>query len=391
MVAFQIALTLPLLFASALLLQTLLESASIDRGFEAENLLTVEVPLPLSKYSDPETRLTLFEELVRRVETLPGVASVTALRLNPGTGTAGVTGPLEYQGQTPEQARNNPMTNIEMVMPSYFSVLGIPILQGRGFDNFDRLDSERVAIVSAEVAESYWPGQDPIGKTVGGGEVWHRVVGVAGNTRYRELTRSWPTVYYPIRQNPFGARQLHPLLSPRSLAVRTRLPPERLANSIRSVVRSLDSELPVDRIATMGELLDVELRAPRFHVAFASSFSLIALLLAAAGVYSVFAAFVAQRLPELGIRSALGATPARLRALVLHRSFHLILAGMAAGSLGAFGVSRFLGGFVYGVAPFDVPTLLGAISLLAAASLGASYVPARRAGRVDPLALLKDI
>jgi predicted permease len=390
LVAFEIALTLPLLFASALLARTLFASASIDRGFEAENLIAVEVPLHLSKYPDPESRLSLFEELAHRVEALPGVDSVTVLRLNPGTGPAGVSGPLAYEGQTPEEARDNPMTNIEMVTPSYFAVLGIPILHGRQFDRFDRLDSERVAIVSEEVAAAYWPGQDPIGKAVGWGDFQHRVVGVASNTRYRELTRSWLTVYFPIRQNPFSAeRQLHPLLSPHSLAVRTRLPPASLAGSIRSVVRSLDPEVPLDRVATMEELLDVELRSPRFHAVATSSFSFIALLLAASGIYSVFAAMVAERLPELGIRSALGASPARLRSLVLNRSGSLVSLGIVAGVIGSFVLSRWLGAFLYGVAPFDVPTLAVASALLAVVSLLATAIPARRAGRADPLSMLK--
>ena len=390
MVVSEIALALPLLFASALLLRTLLASASIDRGFDAGNLLTLELDLSPSKYPDPESRLALFDEVVRRVEALPGVASVTALRSNPGSGSAGVSGPLAYGGQTPEEARSNPMTNVEMVTPTYFAVLGIPILQGRSFDAFDRLDSERVAIVSAEVARSYWPGQDPVGKTVGWGEVSHRVVGVAGNTRYRELTRSWPTVYFPMRQNPFSAeRQLHPLLGPSSLAVRTRLPPETMVSSIRSSVRTLDPEMPLDRVATMEDLLDVELRAPRFHAAATSTFSGIALLLAAAGVYSVFAAFVAQRLPELGIRSALGATPARLRSLVLNRSAGLVSMGIVFGVMGSFVLSRWLDAFLYGVAPFDVLTLVGAAALLALVSLLATAIPARRAARVDPLSLLK--
>jgi ABC-type antimicrobial peptide transport system permease subunit len=139
----------------------------------------------------------------------------------------------------------------------------------------------------------------------------------------------------------------------------------------------------------MDELLDKELRAPKFHAALTSSFSGIALLLAAAGVYSVFSAFVANRLPELGIRAALGATPARLRALVFDRSGRLVLPGLAAGALGAFILSRFLGAFLYGVAPFDVPILLGTIALLGLASLAATYLPARRASRVDPLRILK--
>jgi predicted permease len=388
MVVSEIALALPLLFTSGLLVRTLLASAEIDRGFESENLLTLEVPLLVSKYAEPDSRLMFFEELIQRVEALPGVASVTALRMNPGS--AGVTGELAYEGQLPEEARDNPLTNIDMATPSYFAVLGIPIVRGRPFDRFDRLDSERVAIVSADVAATYWPGRDPIGKMVGSGELRHRVVGVAGNTRYRELTRSWPTVYFPIHQNPFSAeRKLHPLLSLNVLAVRTRVSPESLVSSIRSVVRSLDPELPLDRVARMDDLLDLELRTPKLHAVFTSSFSLIALLLAAAGVYSVFAAFVAQRLPELGIRSALGATPSRLRALVLNRSGNLILTGIAAGGIAAWWLSRFLAGFLYGVAPFDVPTLLGATALLAVVSLAATAVPARRAARVDPLTLLK--
>ena len=388
MVVSEIALAVPLLFTSGLLVRTLLASGEIDRGFESENLLTLEVPLLVSKYPEPDSRLMFFEELVQRVEALSGVSSVTALRMNPGS--AGVTGELAYEGQLAEEARVNPLTNIEMATPSYFAVLGIPIVRGRPFDRFDRLDSERVAIVSAEVAATYWPGQDPIGKTVGSGERRHRVVGVAGNTRYRELTRSWPTVYFPIHQNPFSTeRRLHPLLGLNVLAVRTRVSPESLVSSIRSVVRSLDPELPLDRVAMMDELLDRELRTPRLHAVFTSSFSLIGLLLAAAGVYSVFAAFVAQRLPELGIRSALGATPGRLRALVLNRSGHLILMGIAAGGIAAWWLSRLLGGFLYGVAPFDVPTLLGATALLSVASFAATAIPAHRAARVDPLTLLK--
>ncbi len=390
MVVSEIALALPLLFTSGLLVRTLLASGKIDRGFESENLLTLEVPLQFSKYAEPESRLAFFEELVRQVESLGGVASVTALRMNPGTGDSGVSGTLAYEGQLPEEARDNPMTNIEMATPSYFAVLGIPIVRGRPFDRFDRLDSERVAIVSAEVAATYWTGQDPIGKTVGSGELRHRVVGVAGNTRYRELTQSWPTVYFPIHQNPFSAEQkLHPLLGLNVLAVRTRLPPESLVSPIRSVVRSLDPELPLDRLAMMDDLLDRELRTPRLHAVFTSSFSLIALLLAAAGVYSVFAAFVAQRLPELGIRSALGATPARLSSLVLNRSRNLVLAGVVVGGIAAWWLSRFLGSFLYGVASFDIATLVGTTTLLALVSLLATAIPAQRAARVDPLTLLK--
>ncbi len=389
MVVGETALALPLLFASALLVQSLLASASIDRGFNTENLLTFESPLPPSKYPDPESRLAFFEELVRRVEGLPGVESATTLPLNPGARLAGISGVFIFGDQTVDEARENSWTNVEMVAPSYFAVLGIPVIRGRAFTSFDRLETERVAIVSEDLAATYWPGQDAIGKTLGMREARSRVVGVAGNTRYRELIRPWPTVYFPMRQNPFSSEpRLHPLLNQNGFAVRTRLPPESMANTVRAAVRSLDPELAL-RVAMMQELLDSDLRAPRFHALFASSFSSIALLLAAAGVYSVFAAFVAQRLPELGIRSALGATPGRLRALVLNRSRNLVLSGILVGGIAAWWLSRFLDAFLYGVAPFDVPTLFGATVLLAVVSFFATAIPAQRAARVDPLSLLK--
>ena len=359
----EIAFALPLVFVSALLARALFATASIDRGLDAENLLTLEVPLPVSRYPEPESRLAFFEELVGRVESIGGVASATALRMNPGS--AGVTGELAFEGQLTDEARDNPLTNIEMATPGFFTVLGIPILRGRAFDRFDRLDSERVAIVSAEVAARYWPGQDPIGKTVGSGELRHRVVGVAGNTRYRELTQAWPTVYFPVYQNPFSAeRRLHPLLGLNVLAVRTRVSPESLLSAIRSVVRSLDPEVPLDRAARMDDLLDLALRTPRLHAVLTSSFSLIALLLVSAGVFSLFATFVAQRLPELGVRSALGATPGGLRAMVLNRSARLVLIGITVGGIAAVLLSRLLETFLYGVTPFDVPTLAGTTALL---------------------------
>jgi predicted permease len=390
MVVSEIALALPLLFASSLLVRTLFASSAIDRGFDAENLLTVEIDLPPSTYPDPESRLSFFEELVRRVEALPGAASVTTLPMKPGAGLAGITGVFAFEGQSEPDARKNSWTNVEMVSESYFSVLGIPIVRGRAFDRFDRLDSERVAIVSVEVAEAYWPGQDPIGKTFGFRDVRSRVVGVAADTRWRELIKPWPTVYFPMRQNPFSSEpRLHPLLNQSALAVRTRLPALALVGSIRSAVRSLDEKIPLDRIAKMDDLLDSDLRAPRFYAVATSSFSLIALVLAAAGVYSVFAAFVAHRLPELGVRSALGATPARLRSLVFNRSGNLIAMGVVAGIIGSFVLSRWLEAFLYGVAPFDVLTLVGAAALLALVSLLATAIPARRAARVDPLLLLK--
>jgi predicted permease len=390
MVTAEIALALPLLFASGLLVRTLLANVAIERGFETENLLTLRLQGPSSKYPDAESRLAVMEELVRRIGALPGIASATAMHVNPGSRWAGISAPLAFDGQTEGQARDNPMTNVEMIAPNYFAVLGIPLIRGRAFSQFDHVETERVAIVSAEVAATYWPGQDPIGKLLGYRETLHRVVGVAGNTRYRELTRSWPTVYFPVRQNPFSPeRKLHEALTPGVIAVRTRLPAEAMVSSIRNVIRNLDDELLVDRIALMEDLLDVELRAPRFHAVAASSFSLIALLLSSAGVFSVFAAFVAQRLPELGIRSALGATPSLLRAMILNRSGTLILTGIVAGCIAAWWLSRLLGGFLYGVAPFDIPTLVGAVGLLATASLAATAIPAWRAARVDPLSLLK--
>jgi len=390
MVVGEVALAVVLLFGAALLARTLLAQRSIDRGFRSERLLTVNLRLPQSKYPHPESRLAFVETAVEAIERLPGVVAVTPMFLGPGTGWFGMSGAFVFEGQTEAEARANPMANFEWVTPSYFRTLGIPLIRGRTFTPADRLEGERVAIVSLGTAERYWPGQNPIGKTIATGYASHRVVGVVGNTRYRELTRVWQSVYFPLRQNPFSAEaRLHELGTPGYLAVRARSEPYALVPAIRSAIRSMDGEVLVDEVATMESLLDKELVAPTFNALLTGFFSVIALLLAATGLFGILATFVTERLPELGVRLALGATPARLQAGVWRRGSVLALAGVLGGSFVALLLSGLIRRFLYGVGPSDPATFAGVIAFVAVAATVAMGVPARRASRADPVSCLR--
>jgi putative ABC transport system permease protein len=387
----QVALAVVLLAGAGLLLRTFVEERSIDRGLRSEGLLSVGIELPDTRYSSPQARLSFINELTSRLETLPFVVAVTPMFMAPGSGTAGYSGSFVFDGQTLEEARSNPMANFEWVTPNHFRTLGIPILRGRPFEDRELSGGERVVIVSKAAADAHWPGEDPIGKTVR----WqrgplHRVVGVVSDLRYRELTRNWQSVYFPLGENPFSDDDaIHPFGVPHLLAVRTSGPPNAVIPSIRSTMARLEPDAPRDEIATMDSLFERELSAPKLQASLFTLFALVALLLAAVGLYSLFASSVAERLPEMGLRLALGATPARLLAMVWKQTARLAAAGVVAGLALAFVLSRLVERYLYGVPATDPWTYAGVALLLGGIALVATYAPARRAGRADPLSLLR--
>ena len=289
------------------------------------------------------------------------------------------------EGQTADQVALNPALNFEAVYVPYFSTLGVAILRGRAFTAADRDGSSRVAIVSDAVAAATWPGQDPIGKRLKFGGVastneWLTVVGVAGTTRYRELASPRPTLYIPAKQFMDSARML---------AIRTAAPPELVAGVVREAVQAADPAVRVTRIAPVREYLRVPLAWPRFNTLLLVVFAGAALLLSSIGLYGVMAASVRQRHGEIGVRLAIGATPADVRRLVLGEGLRLSLIGAIAGLALAFAATRVLRGLLFETEPLDPPTLLAAAALLVAAALAASYLPALRATRVDPVEALR--
>ena len=379
----QVAAAVVVAVAAGLMVRTLMQLQAIDRGYDSGNMAVFRMLLPGSRYDTARQRLTLFEQLVPKVASVQGVASVSPVHMGPGTREAGLSAGLIFEGQTPEDARSNQWATWEPVMPGYFQTLGIPITTGRAFSTADGPDAAPVVIVSDAMARRYWPGEDPIGKRLKFIRTmeWTTVVGVAGDTRYRELTKSWLTVYFPAPQFFF--------FNPGALVVRTTQAPEPLIPAIRQTILNTDPDLALSSIATMDELAAKELSRPRTALTVASLFALLAIILAGVGVYGVLSYDVSQRCQELAVRSALGATPSDIFKTVVWRSTTMGAIGAVIGLGIAAVATRSLGALLYEVSPGDPAAFaVGAIALVAIV-LAASYVPARRAAGADPAQVLR--
>jgi predicted permease len=373
---------------AGLLLRTFTHLQSIERGFSANNLVLASLLLPQSRQFDSPKMLAFYDQLLPRVAALPGVVSATPTHVGPGSGTQGLSAPMFFEGQTPEESKANPFSTWEPVLPSYFRTFGIPIVRGRAFSDTDRRGGAPVAIVSESVAERYWPGQDPIHKRLQFVQSastsewpWVTVVGVAADTRYRELTKSWMTVYFPADQFFF--------FQATSLVVRASSTPEALAPALREALRAVEPGATVSSIAPMDTLLDRELARPLTAMTVSGVFALIAILLAAVGVYGVMSYEVRQRRREIAVRSAIGATSAAIFQAVLRRSLIVGLAGAAIGLVLAGSVTRTLSSLFYGIQPLDPAVFLTGAGVLLVVVLAAAYFPARRAAGVDPIEALR--
>jgi predicted permease len=379
----QVAAAVVVAVAAGLMVRSLMQLQAIDRGYDSSNMVVFKMLLPGSRYETARHRLTLFEQLAPKVASLPGVASVSPVHLGPGTGGTGLSAGLIFEGQSPEESRRNQWATWEPVMPSYFQTLGIPITSGRAFSTADGPDAARVVIVSEGMARRYWPGEDPIGKRLKfiRDMDWTTVVGVAADTRYRELTKSWMTVYFPAPQFFF--------FQPGSLVVRTTQAPASLIPAIRQTILNADSDLAVSSIATMDELAAKELSRPRTALTVASLFALLAIILAGVGVYGVLSYDVSQRRQELAVRSALGASPSDVFRAVVRRSVAMGAIGAAVGLTAAASVTRALGALLYEVSPGDPTAFAAGAATLVVIVLAASFVPARRAAGTDPAKVLR--
>jgi putative ABC transport system permease protein len=386
LVAAQVALAVTVVAAAGLLGRSLQRLQSVEMGLAADRVVFAELDLPRDRYADGERRRQFFDAVVARVVATPAFESVAPLNVPPFAGATGWEVPrFTAEGQTAEQVAQNPSLNFEAVYGRHFATLGVPIVRGRAFTDADRDGALRVAIVSDRVAAAAWPGQDAIGKRIkfGGFDSrndWLTVVGVAVSTRYRELVAPRPTLYIPAGQFMNSASRL---------AIRTTAPPAFVAGVVGDAVRAADPAVRVTRIAPYAEYLRVPLAWPRFNALLLAVFATAALVLSAIGLYGVMAASVRQRHGEIGVRLALGATPRDVRVLVLGEGLRLAIAGAVAGLALAFGATRALRGLLFETEPLDPPTLLTAAAVLVGAALLATYLPARRATRVDPVEALR--
>jgi len=383
----QVVLAVVVVTGSALLTRTLLRLQSVDMGFAADRLVLVVLDLPQAKYADKARHRRFLDAIVARLEASPGVQAATPVNSGPFAGRAGWDAPsFTGEGQTAEQAVENPSLNFESVDPGYFETFGVTLVRGRGFTDRDRGGAPEVAVVSEDVAARLWPGRDPIGRRLKFGdptskETWRTVVGVARPTRYRELAHPRPTLYFPASQFFTAAS---------TFVVRSEEPVGRVAEIARQAIREVDPGVAVLRVTPFAEALDGPLARPRFNAYLIGAFGAAALLLATIGVYAVLAASVRQRYAEIGVRVALGATRGDVRRLVLGEGVRLAALGAAIGVGVALLAGRLIRELLYEVQPHDPASLAAAAVLLVAVAALASYLPARRAVRLDVMATLRE-
>lgn len=392
----EIGLALALLVGAGLMVKTLLHLNRVDIGLNPDNVLTLKVPLEGPQYEDPRRQTEFFQQLLARIEALPGVESASVSRGVPMYGWAGwnfVTAdhPNPPAGEVPD-------ANYVVIGPHYFSTMGIPLRRGRPFSDHDTPTTEPVVIVSESLASKHWPGQDPLGKRLkvsadsnDKGLPWLSVVGVAGNVRSEgQYAPFVPELYVPYTQGPW-------LLWPRHIMVRTTSNPIAIVPAIRHEVAALDKDLPVSDVTTMKEIVAGPVRQGQTLMWLLGAFASLALILAAVGIYSVISYAVTQRTHEIGLRMALGASHRDVAGLVVQQGLVLALVGVAAGLVGSFGITEFLSRLpfevrlllLFDVRPTD-PMIFAAVSaVLAAMALLASYIPARRAAKVDPMVALR--
>ncbi len=382
----QVSLAIVVVAGAGLLVRSLLALQGAEMGFNGERLLVLETTLPPGVVPERAGQVALQEEMVARVGALPGVAAAAALPRPPFSGEGGWTAMYSGEGQTAEAQAANPWVNFEVVGPEYFRTLEIPLRHGRAFGAQDRDGAPPVAVVSEAVARHAWPGADPIGRRVKLGPPdapgeWHTVVGVVGETRYRELADPQPSLYLPVRQ--FAG----PV--PMTLAVRTRGDPAAVVPRIRGALRQTHPELLLVGGGSMRQLLAEPLARPRFGTLLLGTFAAITLLLAAVGLYGVMAATVRQRTREIGIRLALGARVEEVRGLVLRQGMRLAVLGCALGTAGALVGARALRSMLFGIRPTDPVTFAAVVGLILAVAALACCLPALRASRVDPASALR--
>jgi predicted permease len=381
----QLALAVLLLVGAGLLVRSFARLQDVAPGFRADGVTTFQLTLSGRRYGDAVAVRNTYQDLWRRLERLPGVSAAGGVTSLPLSGFY-AWGPITVEGRTPPPGEKFINADIRTVGGRYFEAMGIPLLRGRLFEERDTADKERVILVDAFMAQQLWPGQDPVGKRVRLGDSrsdapWRTVVGVVGRVKQYGLD-SDPRIALYVPHAQSGARALY-------VAVKSGGDAQGLAPAIRAAIRELDPDLPLYRLQPMRQWVEQSMARQRFAMLLLSLFALLALTLATIGVYGVMSYLVGQGTREIGIRMALGATEGQVLALVLRQGLAVALVGAAGGLLAALALGRVIQGLLFEVRARDPLTFVVMALTLAAVALAASYLPARRAARTDPMASLR--
>ena len=382
LVGTQVALAVVALSSAGLVARSLVNLYRADMAFDPSQLVVMELAIRHDRFPDRERQAELVSRLVSRLEAIPGTRGVTPVLSIPFIGGGGgIDGQMSAPGQSAEERARNPVVNMEVVAPSYFGVLGIPVLRGRGFTADDREGAPRVVVISAELARVFWPGGEAVGQRLGG-EGQFTVVGVVPETRYRDLKVARPTVYFPLSQ-PFFP------MTPTTIVARIGDPSQAGANLLREVVAEVDTDVTVSSVTTLDELVEGPRAQPRLHSMVLVAFASAALALAAVGLFSLMATMVRRRTQELGIRLALGARSEDVRRMLVRRGLLIATGGIVAGLAASRLVSHLTSGLLFDVAANDALTSLGVVAVVLGVALVASVIPARVGARLDPVNALR--
>jgi len=384
--ASQVALSMVLLIGVALLMESISHLRGLELGFNPDHLLTLSVSLPLTRYDTPLKQALFFQSLMRQVDSLPGVRNASAAWALPMGLYAGI--PIQDASKPPLKLNERPVARYQPVMPGYFQTMGIPLRRGRDFTEHDTADSQRVAIIDEDFARHYWPGYpaglDPIGQRVFLGITNPHpaeIIGIAANARQTLEEPTWrDNVYVSFIQapQPFAL-----------LAIRTAGNPLQLASAVRDRVRAVDPDQAVNDVQTMDHLVELQTGQRQLLAALLGGFAVMAMLLAMVGIYGVIAYSVSQRMQEMGIRQALGAQQSDILRMILGQGLVLALAGVAAGLVGSLAATRAMKALLFHVSATDPMTFAAVGVFFTGVALAASFIPARRASRADPAAVLR--
>jgi putative ABC transport system permease protein len=382
----EVAVSFVLLVGAGLLINSFLHLRNLDPGFRVDHLLTMKVDLSEVKYPDRERRAAFFDEVIRRVRSLPGVQSAAVAGNLPLTYN-GDSMNISVEGIPDPPPDQRPDVIYRVIGPDYFGTMGIPIIRGRDFTDQDKADAKDAVVISEKTAQHFWPGQDAIGKRLKPGSIksntpWREVIGIVKDVRQNDL------IAPPKMQMYFNYHQLKNLAA-NALVVRTTIDPMSLGASVRNVIWSVDKDQTVADIDTMDNIVAEALARQRFSMLLLGLFAVLALLLASVGIYGVMSYSVAQRTREIGIRIALGARRADVLQMTVKQGLKLVGAGMVLGLLAAFLLTRVMASLLFGISATDPITFMGISLVLLMVAILASYVPALRATRVDPIIALR--